>query len=270
MYTKRLGFYFSANDIEDPGKKRSILLTVCGPSTYQLLKSLLQPASPADKTYDELVQTLNNHFSPVPSSIVQRFKFNTRIRKSGETVAIYVAELKALGEHCGFGDQLNDMVRDRLVCSINDNRIQRRLLQETDLTYKKALEIAQAMEVAARDINDLQKQFPHTATVQRLQTQKHKVLVCYRCGNNHLATSCRFQQAECRNCGKVGHIAKVCRSKIQKVSKKTTKGQATQYMLQDSHTLLTKPDHHHLLLHSNSAKMFMIFSQSKASPTQLF
>ena len=64
-YTERLGFYFSANDIEDPGKKRSILLTLCGPSTYQLLKSLLQPASPADKMYDKLVQTLNNHFSPV-------------------------------------------------------------------------------------------------------------------------------------------------------------------------------------------------------------
>ena len=42
---------------------------------------------------------------------------------------------------------------------INDNHIQRRLLQETDLTYKKAFEIAQAMEVdlAALDINDLQK-----------------------------------------------------------------------------------------------------------------
>ena len=71
-YTELLGFYFSANDIEDPGKKRSILLTICRPSTYQLLKSLLQPASPADKTYDELDQTLNNHFSPVPSPIVQR------------------------------------------------------------------------------------------------------------------------------------------------------------------------------------------------------
>ena len=57
------------------------------------------------------------------------------------------------------------------MCVINNNRIQCRILQETDLTYKKALEIAQAMELAARDINDLQKQLPHTSMVQRLQTQ---------------------------------------------------------------------------------------------------
>ena len=50
-----------------------------------------------------------------------------RIRKSGESVATYIAELKALREHCGFGDKLNEMVRDHLVYGINDNRIQRHL-----------------------------------------------------------------------------------------------------------------------------------------------
>ena len=57
-YCERLHFYFDANDIVDPGKKRSILLTVCGPSTYQLLKNLVQPRTPMDKTYDEIVETL--------------------------------------------------------------------------------------------------------------------------------------------------------------------------------------------------------------------
>ena len=84
------------------------MLTVCGPSTYQLLKSLLQPASRADKTYDELVQTLSNHFNPAPSAIVQRFKFNTIIRKSRESVVCYVAELKTLREHSGFGIEAED------------------------------------------------------------------------------------------------------------------------------------------------------------------
>ena len=55
-------------------------------STYQLLKSLLQPARSADKTYDELVQTLSNHFTFAPSVIVQRFKFKTRISKSGKSL----------------------------------------------------------------------------------------------------------------------------------------------------------------------------------------
>ena len=148
-YLERLGHYFLA-----------ILLTVCGPSTYQLLKSLLQPETPNDKSYVQLVELLKNHYSPTLSAIMQRYKFNTRVRQQGESIATYVAVLKGLGEHCGDGDQLNDMVRDRLVCSIGDVRIQRHLLQETELTYKKAYEIAQAMEVATKDMEDLKKAIP--------------------------------------------------------------------------------------------------------------
>ena len=88
---------------------------------------------------------------------MQRFKFNTRTRKVAESVATYVAELKSLGEHCEFGDKLNEMVRDRLVCGVNDIRIQNRLLRESKLTYDKALELAQSVEVAAKNAADLLK-----------------------------------------------------------------------------------------------------------------
>ena len=113
--------HFDANDIVDPGKKRSILLTVCGASTYQLLKSLVQPRTPMEKTYDEIVETLKTHFYPKP--IIQRFKFNTRDRHAGESLANYVAELRALREYCNFGTTIEDMIRDRLVCGINDHGI---------------------------------------------------------------------------------------------------------------------------------------------------
>uniref|UniRef100_A0A1X7VSQ8 Peptidase A2 domain-containing protein n=1 Tax=Amphimedon queenslandica TaxID=400682 RepID=A0A1X7VSQ8_AMPQE len=36
---------------------------------------------------------------------------------------------------------------------------------------------------------------------------------CHRCGEPHLAHPCRFLHERFRACGKVGHIAKVCRSK---------------------------------------------------------
>ena len=49
------------------------------------------------------------------------------------------------------------MVRDRIVCGINNARIQSQLLQERDLTYQNALDTAQAMELAAKDIADMQK-----------------------------------------------------------------------------------------------------------------
>ena len=224
LYTERLEYYFEANDLQhNEAKKKAILLTCCGATTYELLKNLLQPEKPADKTYDALVRILDKHFNPKPSQIMQRYRFNTRHRQPGETVATYVAQLKKLGEHCNF-HSLEEMVRDRLVCGIADGRIQRRLLQEPDLDYQKALDIALAMELANQDITHLQQQQHSTHHIKRVhQTPRpsHKPTrptssPCYRCGaDNHTSDTCKFKIAECRYCKKIGHIAKVCKSKLR-------------------------------------------------------
>ena len=62
-----------------------------------------------------------------------------------------MAALCALAEYCEYGDSLNIMHCDWLVCGMN----QCCLLSEKDLTYEQALEIALAMEAAAKDTKDL-------------------------------------------------------------------------------------------------------------------
>ena len=47
------------------------------------------------------------------------------------------------------------MLRDRLVCGVQQDSIQQRLLAEKDLTYQKALELATAMEAAAQGSQDM-------------------------------------------------------------------------------------------------------------------
>ena len=70
-------------------------------------------------------------------------------------MATYVAELRSLAEFCNFGQTLEAMLRDRIVCGINDDAIQRRLLAEPVLTFKKSLEIAQGLEATARHMREL-------------------------------------------------------------------------------------------------------------------
>ena len=62
-----------------------------------------------------------------------------------------MAELRKLAQHCDYGLVLSDMLRDRLVCGVADKSIQRRLLQTTDLTFDKALEVTLATEAADKD-----------------------------------------------------------------------------------------------------------------------
>ena len=127
QYAERLGHFFEANVIDDGDKKRSVFLAVIGPVAYKLLRNLVSPAKPGDKSYEELVRVMTEHHNLAPSEIVQRFKFHSRFHQQGESVATFVAELQSLAELCNFGPTLNDMLRDRIVCGINEAVIQRRL-----------------------------------------------------------------------------------------------------------------------------------------------
>ena len=46
QYVERLDHFFEVNEVADADKKRAILLTVIGPSTYKLLWNLLVPVNP--------------------------------------------------------------------------------------------------------------------------------------------------------------------------------------------------------------------------------
>ena len=114
LYAERLEQYFAVNSVDDADRQRAVLLNVIGARTYRTLRSLVAPLKSIEKSVDEILQTLTEHFDPKPSVIVQRFRFNSRSRQEGESVAKFTAELQRLSEHCEFGAVLRDMLRDRL------------------------------------------------------------------------------------------------------------------------------------------------------------
>ena len=112
-YIERLSFYFSANDVTTDEKKRSILLSNCGSATFKLVQGLVETPL-AETAYDAIVDALQNHYEPKPSEIVERYKFYSRHREAGETIAAYVAVLRDLAKHCNYGDKLKEHLRDQL------------------------------------------------------------------------------------------------------------------------------------------------------------
>ena len=143
-------------------------------------------------------------------------------------MAEFVSQLRHLSEHCEFGETLNHMLRDRIVCGINDARMQRRLLAEPGLTLEKALELALALETADKDALTLKgangtsaqpvltmPAQPGGHTMQAKGRGRHTGtnVICYRCNGKHMTSVCRFKEVQCHSCGKKGHISKACRSK---------------------------------------------------------
>ena len=74
-------------------------------------------------------------------------------------------------KHCDFRDQLEEMIYC-LVCGVNNERIQRQLLAESQLDFKKALELATAMEIVNNNTENIQ----HGNSVDKTQGTASKLL----------------------------------------------------------------------------------------------
>ena len=78
-------------------------------------------------------------------------------------------------------------------------------MAEPDLTFKRAFELAQGLEIADRNLLDLET--PQRSEVVNVMKTRWTDYSCYHCGGKHRA---RFKQLICYNCG---HLARVCKSK---------------------------------------------------------
>nr|XP_034311360.1 uncharacterized protein K02A2.6-like [Crassostrea gigas] len=240
VYTERVDLYFRANGVSVDLLVPSFL-AVIGAKTYGLLKNIVAPTKPADLTYEQILQHLNRHLCPKPSVIAERFRFHKREQRSNETVLIYVAELRKLSIHCNFGDTLNDTIRDRFVCWIKNESVQKKLLAESAFTLDGAIKIAHAMETAGRDATELREQRNTSVTVHKVgsqnskrkpQMQKHSPASqqhkdshrpCWRCGYDHSVKSCKHLHSICHYCSNEGHIERACFKKKKDLDKKPRK-----------------------------------------------
>ena len=125
------------------------------------------------------------------------------------------------------------MLRDWIVCGINDDTIQKRLLAEAKLTNTKALELVRGLETAAQNVKKIsckETASLYTPTrngqqdVYKVIPERRAELSCYRCGKTgHVASKCRFKGAKCHKCGKMGHLQRVCHSKAKDERKRNSR-----------------------------------------------
>ena len=83
-YAERLELYFTASGIVTKKQQQAILLSVCGAERYRLIRDLIAPTKPIKKFFAELVKIVKNHYQPPPSTIGQRFYFNSPIEEMEE------------------------------------------------------------------------------------------------------------------------------------------------------------------------------------------
>ncbi|CAI6351566.1 unnamed protein product [Macrosiphum euphorbiae] len=151
-----------------------------------------------------------------------------------ESVAQWSARLRDLASKCGFGTELEVVMRDVFVVGMGSGRVQDRLLEEDassqTVTLVKLVEIATNKEAT---INASKQWTAGDASINFTRPKEEKTITkqtrggdnshvngkvkCGVCGRaNHSTNTCKFKNYTCNACGVKGHLAPMCCSKPNK------------------------------------------------------
>ena len=98
------------------------------------------------------------------------------MRQPNDSIGEYVAHLLEREQDCRYGTTLTHMLRDRLVCGINDETLQRRLLAEINLTFEKEFKIVLVMESTYKITLDFQGKASSCNSIKRENRKKRNVI----------------------------------------------------------------------------------------------
>ena len=240
-YLSRVDIYFQANHIKDE-RKSAIFLASCGPKLFANCVNILSPVEVEKATYKQICDALKTHYTPKSLIIYERFVYNGRFQKPGESIAEYVTALKELIRKCQYPNAVvKDLLRDRFVIGISNQLTQQALLAEDGLTFERCVAIATAKEASIRDsrsarmsdgqetsINHIhrgkpnQKKFTNQSNNRRPSQNKSNQgtskpnQACFACGGDHWKSECGFKNTICFQCSGRGHIASMCKTKSYK------------------------------------------------------
>ena len=146
-----------------------------------------------------------------------------------------------LAEHCEYGDLHDQMIRDRIVVGLKDGNVSQRLQLDADLTLKKAQDIVCETDAVKRQRSELRDKFDspnndinffrsgkfksrgrerreqnNKSTAKSCSKDFPNKQSCFRCGKNPSQSRerCPARNSTCNKCSKIGHWAKMCRTKV--------------------------------------------------------
>lgn len=231
LWSERLELHFLEIGIKEENKKVSTLLKTIGSDAYEMLHSICSPALPSNKTYKELGEIMDKHFTPPVVVFHERKIFHAAKMMETESVAAWFAKVKKLTLNCKFGTNLESFVIDKFVVELPTKIFEKICEEKETLTideaFKKALlhehKIATKTNVEVNYVNSRPKNNNNRSRRKKHNNNKNaangnhqKRTACTRCGwKNHEPKDCKHKISKCHSCSQVGHLATVCSRNVQ-------------------------------------------------------
>ena len=212
-----------ATNITANARKRALLLYQAGLEVYDIFKTI--PNIGADDAYDTAVQKLTEYFEPDKNRIYQTYVFRQTIQGSTETLDAYHTKLRGLAKFCDFHDAEFE-IKMQIVLNGTSSCLRKRAPRDPDYTLADMFIDGRNTETIHAQCSGMESQFQ---AIQVNNITKKSDYTCYTVDSVTLIKT-NFVlpvMPTCNLCGKHGHFAKVCRSKVN--GKKPVQGKQPAY-----------------------------------------
>ncbi|PAA47987.1 hypothetical protein BOX15_Mlig015622g2, partial [Macrostomum lignano] len=212
-WANRFKCFVTASGITDASQQREILLYVGGKQVAEAYAELTRPG----KTLEELLDALKEYFKSRHNPVFVRYEFRHCTQQPGEAINAWVQRLFKAAEGCEFETQRDLIIRDQIVAGCQSDQLRRRLLQTPNIQLKEALQQARAFEAADLQSAVIEARKSESVNamrrIEKPDRPERTRTKCIRCGESGHRTCEAARGKTCRNCNKVGHLAKACLSK---------------------------------------------------------
>ena len=191
------------------------LLTTIGPEATKVFKTWNLSATER-KDIKGVIERFDNYCNPRKNIPFERYLFYSRQQEPGESISFdgYVTALRQIADKCA-SDAITaeDLLRDRIIFGIADNKVRERLLREQDIC--RASEMSQAQIKAVTEFNPpnvhLLKENKKSSERQPSPANQLRY-PCRFCGRRHESKreACPAWGKQCVKCGKENHFARKC------------------------------------------------------------
>lgn len=228
-FEKQMECVIIMNNVKDE-KKVPLLITKLSTTVFDNLINICEPVSPVKKSYEDLCTILKRNYCKTTSPMINRSEFRRRNQNQGENIEEYVSVLRKLAKKCNFTD-IEDQIKEKFIEGITSNTIKFELLKNCELQLEELIFLAKSVEAAIITSNRIDQTPEHgnmvpmyNNTVQnkknfswkKTQTAnsssvKKNERKCFCCGKtNHIRINCTLTKKYCSECGRQGHIFKMC------------------------------------------------------------
>ena len=146
-WKQRWALYAKASEVDakDEETQCAVLLHTIGEEALQVYDTFTFAES--ENKIDPVVEKLDAYCSPKKNVTYEHYLFFS-CSQNGRPIDVFVTDLRTKVKTCEFGTLHNSLIRDRIVCGIDNKNVRQRLLHNNELTLEAAINDIRAAETS--------------------------------------------------------------------------------------------------------------------------